>query len=146
MTSFLRAQASPAAAKPIKEQENDESPERLPQIEVPLWLSPSAAKGRNLITRLMGQSCDWSEREVKNHQSEAKRKIKIFLKKGWKHRSYLQLSIKTHGILARKYLALLKHCQSANLKKDENKVKWLSIFHNRAAKLLLLMNEQRKRK
>ena len=46
VTSFLRALCScSTAAKPIEEQKNDESPERLPQAKVPLRVSPSAAKG-----------------------------------------------------------------------------------------------------
>jgi len=58
VTSFLGALCGSTAAKPMEEQKSDESPERLPQAKVPPAVSPSAAKGRDLIPRLMGQSCD----------------------------------------------------------------------------------------
>lgn len=56
----LSAQCSySTAAKPTAEQKNDESPEKLPQAKGPLWVSPGAAKGKNLITLLMAQASDW---------------------------------------------------------------------------------------
>lgn len=59
MNTFESAQCSCSkAAKPTAEQKNDESPEKLPQAIVPLWISPGAAKGKDLITWLMAQASD----------------------------------------------------------------------------------------